>query len=72
MTVKDTIHTRRTIRKFTQEPVSLAILRELVDDARVGPCSANMQPLKYKFDGSGACGRSLPIPALGSCHCARR
>ena len=49
MTVKDAIHTRRTIRKFTQEPVSLAILRELVDDALVCPCSANMQPLKYKI-----------------------
>ena len=49
MTVKDAIHTRRTIRKFTQESVPLDILRELVDDARVSPCSANMQPLKYKL-----------------------
>ena len=49
MTVKEAIHARRTVRKFSQEPVPEAVLRELVDDARVGPCSANMQPLKYKL-----------------------
>lgn len=51
MTVKEAIYARRTVRKFTQEPVSAEVLRELVDDARIGPCSANMQPLKYKLVG---------------------
>lgn len=49
MNVTEAITARRTVRKFTQEPVPGAILRELVDCARVGPCSANMQPLKYKL-----------------------
>ncbi len=48
MQVIDAIYARRTVRKFTQEPVPVHVLRELVDCARVGPCSANMQPLKYK------------------------
>lgn len=49
MNVMDAVTTRRTVRKFTQEPVPVEVLRELVDCARVGPCSANMQPLKYKL-----------------------
>lgn len=49
MNVIEAIYARRTVRKFTQEAVPTHVLRELVDCARVGPCSANMQPLKYKL-----------------------
>lgn len=51
MTVKEAIHARRTVRKFSQKAIPVEILRELIDDARIGPCSANMQPLKYKLVG---------------------
>jgi len=49
MTTIETIRARRTVRKFTQEPILLDTLRTLVDCARVAPCSANMQPLRYKI-----------------------
>lgn len=47
MTVYDTIVSRRTIRKFKQQPIERAILEKLVDAARLAPSAANMQPLKY-------------------------
>lgn len=49
MTVQEAIKTRRSIRKFRQQPVAEEILRGLVDGARLAPCSANMQELKYKI-----------------------
>lgn len=60
MNVKEAVRTRRTIRKFTQEPIPMAILRELADCARVGPCSANMQPLKFKLVGQADTGLVFP------------
>lgn len=47
MNVYDSIFQRRTIRKFTQEPVGRDILTRLVDCARVAAYGANMQPLKF-------------------------
>ena len=47
MNVYDAIFQRRTIRKFTQEPVDRDTLLRLVDCARVAAYGANMQPLKF-------------------------
>ena len=47
MNVYDSIFQRRTIRKFTQEPVERDTLTRLVDCARVAAYGANMQPLKF-------------------------
>ena len=47
MNVYDAIKSRRTIRKFTQEPLNYDDLVKLVDCARVAPYGANLQPLKY-------------------------
>lgn len=45
--IYESIVSRRTIRKFTQEPVSREVLRKCVDAARMSPSGANSQPLKY-------------------------
>ncbi|MDO5399050.1 MAG: nitroreductase family protein [bacterium] len=47
MNVYDAIQSRRTIRKFTQEPVKQEDLLKLVDCARLAPYGANLQPLKF-------------------------
>lgn len=49
MNVYDLIKQRRTVRKFTQEPLTMNFLRKLVDAARVCPSAANLQPLRYKI-----------------------
>lgn len=47
MNVYDAIQSRRTIRKFTQEPVNYEDLLRLVDCARLAPYGANLQPLRF-------------------------
>ena len=47
MNVMEAIMGRRTIRKFSQEELSSAALRDLVDAARMAAHGANVQPLKY-------------------------
>lgn len=43
----ETIASRRTIRKFTQQPVPLEVIRSCLDAARLSPSGGNRQPLKY-------------------------
>ena len=38
---------RRTIRKYTNEPVEREMLVKLIDYARLAPYGANIQPLKF-------------------------
>jgi len=45
--IYERIINRRTIRKFTQQPVSREILTKCVDAARMSPSGSNLQPLKY-------------------------
>jgi nitroreductase len=46
--INDLIRQNRSYRRFEeQERISADTLRELVDLARLSPCSANIQPLKY-------------------------
>lgn len=47
MNVIEAIKTRRTIRKYTQEPVKSEAITELIDCARLAPYGANLQPLKF-------------------------
>ncbi len=48
--LRDLIISARTCRRFVQnEPVTMDILRQLVDLARLSASSANLQPLRYLF-----------------------
>ena len=43
-TVSEAVLTRRSIRNFTDTPVPLAVLREVLDTARFAPSGCNFQP----------------------------
>lgn len=47
MNITEAIALRRTIRKFSQQPLDSQMLKKYVDAARVAPSAANLQPLKY-------------------------
>ncbi|MFX0099116.1 MAG: nitroreductase family protein [Candidatus Hodarchaeota archaeon] len=47
MDFKELVYKRRTIRRFKQEPVSLEILKDLVDLGRVAPAGGNNQAVEY-------------------------
>lgn len=47
MNVYDAIMNRRSIRKFSQEPIPSEKLKKLVDCARMAPYPMNRQPLKF-------------------------
>ena len=49
MNVYEAIMNRRTIRKFTQEPIKQDDLIKLIDCARMAAYPANLQPLKFKI-----------------------
>ena len=43
----DVLYARRTIRKFTQEPIPKQILTRIADAARLSPTANNRQPLRF-------------------------
>lgn len=45
--IEELIKKRRTIRKFKQQEISTAKLKQYIDLARLAPSGANLQPLKY-------------------------
>lgn len=47
MDLEEIINKRRTIRRFKQDPISLDILKKLVDFARVAPAARNIQAIEY-------------------------
>ena len=47
MKAYDAVMNRRSIRKFSQEPIPKEVLTKLVDCARMAPYPMNMQPLKF-------------------------
>jgi nitroreductase len=49
MTVKDAIAKRRSIRKFTSEPVSHEYLMEVLEAARLSPSGCNSQPWRFRL-----------------------
>ena len=46
MLFDDVLHQRRAVRAFKQDPVPLALVRELLDCARRSPSGTNIQPWK--------------------------
>lgn len=46
MDLMDAIKTRRSIRKYKQTPVPEAVLKEVLNAARVAPSADNAQPWK--------------------------
>ena len=47
MDVYDAIISRRSIRRFKQNPIKIETLKKFVNAARLAPSAANLQPLKY-------------------------
>lgn len=47
MNVYEAAVSRRTIRRFLQKPISMPILKKLLNAARLAPSSGNMQPCEY-------------------------
>lgn len=47
MDIEKAIYSRRTIRRFKQESISIEILRNLIDYARLAPSGMNIQGLEY-------------------------
>ena len=47
MNVSEAIFKRRSIRRFSPQPVDKEVLYELVQAARMAPAAANIQPLQY-------------------------
>ena len=47
MDVKEAISKRRSIRKYQRKGVSLDLIRELIDAARLAPSGSNAQPGRY-------------------------
>lgn len=62
--IHETVKANRSCRRFQQDrPVDGALLRELVDLARLSPSAANLQPLKYVLS-SGAASNAKVFPTL--------
>ena len=47
MDFEEIVFKRRTIRRFKQEPISLELLKKLIDFARVAPMARNIQGLEF-------------------------
>ncbi|MFX1316965.1 MAG: nitroreductase family protein, partial [Promethearchaeota archaeon] len=41
------IYKRRTIRRFKQDPISLDVLKKLIDFARIAPMATNIQAIEF-------------------------
>lgn len=65
MPVKDLILKNRSYRRFDQKvPVTMDLLREMVDAARLSASARNMQSLRYMlFNDPNACARIFPTLA---------
>ena len=47
MDVEEAIRSRRTIRRYKQEPIPLDLLKNLIDLARLAPMAKNIQALEF-------------------------
>ena len=47
MDIFTALHTRRSVRKYTDEPVSKADVRRLLDAAMIAPSAGNAQPWQF-------------------------
>ena len=50
MNLEEIIFKRRTIRRFKQDPISLDILKKLVDFARVAPMAKNVKDARILLE----------------------
>ena len=65
MDVLEAIKGRRSIRKFTAQPVSRALLEELADAARWAPSAGNIQPWRFVVVTAADVRRALAAAAYG-------
>lgn len=63
--VLEVIYSRRSIRKYTNEPVSNSIIEKIIDAGRVAPSAKNRQPWKYLVYSGAAKARLLSIMKKG-------
>ncbi|MEN8203833.1 MAG: nitroreductase family protein [Bacteroidota bacterium] len=63
--LRDLIVRNRSYRRFDQSvPISMELLREMVDAARLSASGRNMQPLRYMlFNDAADCARIFPVTA---------
>ncbi|MFX1413841.1 MAG: nitroreductase family protein [Promethearchaeota archaeon] len=47
MEIEKAIYSRRTIRRFKQDPIPIELLKKLIDYARLAPAGMNIQGLEY-------------------------
>ncbi len=47
MDYEEIVYKRRTIRRFKQKPISIEILKKLIDFARIAPAARNVQALEF-------------------------
>lgn len=59
------IYSRRSIRKYTNEPISCPIIEKIIDAGRVAPSAKNRQPWKYLVYSGEAKVRLLSIMKKG-------
>lgn len=59
------IYSRRSIRKYTNEPVPHSIIEKIIDAGRVAPSAKNRQPWKYLVYSGEAKARLLSIMKKG-------
>ena len=59
------IYSRRSIRKYTSEPISRSIIEKIIDAGRVAPSAKNRQPWKYLVYSGEAKARLLSIMKKG-------
>lgn len=58
-------YSRRSIRKYTSEPISRSIIEKIIDAGRVAPSAKNRQPWKYLVYSGEAKARLLSIMKKG-------
>lgn len=65
MQAKDTIYTRRSIRKYKEEPIPHVVIEQIIDAGRVAPSAKNRQPWKYLVYGGREKEKLLDIMKKG-------
>jgi nitroreductase len=62
MTISNAITNRRTIRKFKNTPIKSELLTKYINNARLAPSAANLQPLKYiVVESADMCEKLFPL-----------
>lgn len=63
--MSDAIYSRRSIRNYTNEPVSRSVIEKIIDAGRAAPSAKNRQPWKYLVYSGEAKDRLLSIMKKG-------